>query len=483
MPGSPATEFWVCVVHCALLALLGHSVPCLTMAASSSKPSPSHQSVETSSSVPQAAASPNGTVHKDTLLPAATDDDGSDDDLLLPPLTYEGTQQSDYYVTAMSFLKAGDFEEALSVIQEGLDAVLSRVPPTEDESLHESLAPLHYLYGTTLLYSVEESSTTSMTNHIPESAGSSSSDDDDGGAGVGVDEDTVDDMQIAWENLETARMIIESMPNPTSKIMVDLAAVYLRTGDMHRLNGRYEAAAVDYSSCLAHLEHNIGPYDRKLADAHYNLGLCYMLQVAETRAPEGDASMGAEIKKRLDFLRSRGFHHSLQCGKTLCGQVAFLCNLEPEELFQKAEKDVPNFKSTGEEEEDVDHPKIASLKLQSLRNHVAALVPPAEHIEQVKDICELLNEIQETIDEAEKSEEGVQEVVDMKAAISAAVAEAAAKDEAGEPSNPFGSASAAVSTTVAQPIMAVRKKQKRDADDAKVPARPDDAKRPHPSAE
>jgi hypothetical protein len=75
--------------------------------------------------------------------------------------TYEGTERSEHFWLARELLNNGNFEEALSVIEEELESTKSRLMATAgacamDVELHESIAPLHYLYGTTLLYSIEE---------------------------------------------------------------------------------------------------------------------------------------------------------------------------------------------------------------------------------------------------------------------------------------------------------------------------------------
>jgi hypothetical protein len=57
----------------------------------------------------------------------------------------------------------------------------------------------------------------------------------------------------------------------------------------------------------------------------------------------------------------------------------------------------------------MDHPKIVSMKLQAFRKHVLAL-QTSEHLDIVSTLSELLDEIQETIDESENSEKGVQQV-------------------------------------------------------------------------
>jgi hypothetical protein len=111
----------------------------------------------------------------------------------------------------------------------------------------------------------------------------------------------------------------------------------------------------------------------------------------------------------------------------------------------------------------MDHPKIVSMKLQAFRKHVLALQTPSEHLDIVSTLSELLDEIQETIDESENSEKGVQQVSEMKAEISAAVAAEPgdSEDEGATGATTtvgFGSAAAAASTVAANPVMAVGKK-------------------------
>lgn len=478
------------------------------MAAPSSKSSPSNQAVEgaTAADVAAASASTSTTIG---AVGASTEPSSTVATLKAPPQaaaavaastakappaseepTYEASELSDCYVLAKTFLNAGDFEQALVTIEEGIEgtrAVLMSLNCTDSEdemALHPSLAPFHYLYGTTLLYSIEESNDQSMTMGGGD------------GSGGGDSEQAVDadDMQIAWENLEMARTILQGLVDKeqTDKRKLDLAQIFLRVGDLQRLNGRYTQAAVDYRSCLLYREDNpiLGPYDRKIADVHYNLGLNYMMCVAESTAAaadDGEAAPPADPPtESVADMRRKIFYHYLACSKTLCGQLAFLANQDPDAFLAKAEADIPKFKSTGDEAtDDLDHPKIVSLKLQAIRKHVATLTPPEEHQDLFANLHQLLQEIQETVDEAENSEKGVQEVSEMKAEISAAVAaQPGDDDDAGAGGGDgatttvgFGSAAAAASTATAQPIMAIKKKKKRPVEDSK-PAAVEDAKRP-----
>jgi tetratricopeptide (TPR) repeat protein len=461
------------------------------MAATPSKPSPSNQTVEGSSDVASNDAASNIATPTDVKTaaeePIAEPAEAASGEAKAPPSipatatepSYDDSEQSGNYVLAKNFLNDGDFEQALTTIEEGIEGTKSillaanedKVDTEDYISLHESLAPFHYLYGTTLLYSIEESNDTNMTT-----SGGGEADPDDENADA---EEAADDMQIAWENLETARTILENMmtSSDSDKLKLDLAQVLLREGDLQRLNGRYETAINDYQSCLVLREGNplLGPYDRKIADVHYNLGLNYMMLVADAKGATEESTDAPKSEKTLAELRSKSFHHYLACSKTLCGQIAFLCNVDSDEFLKKAEQDIPNFKSTGEDDDAMDHPKIVSMKLQAFRKHVLALQTPSEHLDIVSTLSELLDEIQETIDESENSEKGVQQVSDMKAEISAAVAaEPGDSEDEGAATGAtttvgFGSAAAAASTVTANPVMAVRKKNKRPAEDAKMP--------------
>jgi tetratricopeptide (TPR) repeat protein len=445
------------------------------MAATPSKPSPSHKSSEAetraaTSNTEVAKAPPREATLKATPLTTVSN-------LKAPPAssipTYQSSEDSRYYMVAKTLLNDGDFETALTTIEEGIEWTKARLPTDEDNTLHESMAPFHYLYGTTLLYSIEESTEGLQQMTTVESSG------EEGG-----DEEPVEDMEIAWENLDTARTILERMlaaEPENDKLKADLAQVFLREGDLQRQNGAYDAAVADYTACLQYREQNstIPVYSRKIADVHCNLGLVYFNLVVETKIPE-DPVQADETSKKLAFARSRGFYHYYECAKNFGGMLAELCGADPTEMLRKAEQ-IPQFKSTGDEGDNDDHPRIISMKLRNLRTLVAKLEAPEPAQEEVADFIAVLQEIQETVDEAETSEKGVAEASAMKDEITALVAAQAASeemvDEATGANNTigFGSAAAAASTAAAQPVMMmVKKKKKRDADqdgeDTKLPA-------------
>jgi tetratricopeptide (TPR) repeat protein len=417
--------------------------------------------------------------------------------------TYESSESSRYYTVAKALLAEGDFETALSTIEEGIEATKAALQGDDDtgegnndNDTHESLAPFHYLYGSTLLYSVEESTdenqqftnatTVDVDGNAVAAAGAPENEKDG--------DEEVDDIQIAWENLELARTIIEKMletilpQDKKDKLRADLAQVYLRQGDLLRVDSNYETAIASYIQCLKHRENNstIGPFDRKLADVHYNLGLSYFMQVAETEIPKDETA--AEVQTKLNAARSHGFRHYWKCSNIFAAQAVLLCDVDdPLAWIAQAENPITSLKSAGDEHEHEE--KIIGAKLQSIRQQLTTLAPPSseEGQSQLENFMAILDEIQETIDEAENSEKGVHQVTEMKQQIAEAVA---AQVQSAEEETGFGSAAAAETTAQAQqPItmMVVKKKKKRNTDeegeDAPLPPAQQPAKRPKAEAE
>jgi tetratricopeptide (TPR) repeat protein len=418
--------------------------------------------------------------------------------------TYQSSESSYWYVSGKKFLEDGDFESGLQIIEEGIDAMkemianynsVNKVPPVaaaaatvatvQDDNdefiLHESMAPLHYLYGTTLLYSIEESDfNQAMTigGQVPVQLDSTVTPDDennnddeeyydedndmkvasnneneienqyseeDGGENQQPVDDGTDDIQIAWENLDLARTIIEgilSKQNESTheesflnKLRADLAQVYLREADLQKMNNKYEECIADYSRCLELLQTDgVERKERKIADVHYNLGLTYFLHVTATMSSSTDEDnnednsnrqLSDDDKEKLNVARSRGFYHYVACAMTLGGIIAEHCGVRVSEFIDSVLIGVSNMKGSSDDGHDcMEDPKIASLKVNRLREKIQTLPSPSIDVQEKCDaLKELLDEIQETIDNAEQSERGVQEVTAMKVQIARAVAD------------------------------------------------------------
>ena len=133
-------------------------------------------------------------------------------------------------------------------------------------------------------------------------------------------------------------------------------------------------------------------------------------------------------------------------------------------------------KTTGMDEADLKATAISST-LAAIRARVAPL--GADGDESVFDLKEILDEIQETIDEAESAKQAIGEVAEIKhKAVAAAEGDGEVVNVDGSTTTiGFGAPVAAAASTAAAPMMVVRKKNKRNDEDSKMPA-DDAAKKP-----
>jgi hypothetical protein len=335
-----------------------------------------------------------------------------------------------------------------------------------------------------------------------------------------------------------------------------LAQIYLREGDLERINGNYSPSIEDYTSCLEILlQHNNTKdendiernLDRKIADTQFNLGLTYLTSssdlqkqlagddgngndtaaagAAAAAAPTPNNSANAAVLAKEHC--EKGIQQHVECAKTFCRILATLFGVEPETILSEARQQVASeksdtttaasapagFKTTGLYDDDFKSgttAAIASQTLNALRMTVATMVsshPPSgtESTDYVvSDIQQMLDEIQETVDESERSQEGVFQAAQIRvnaqkqaAALSdassggaAAFASVTNEDTGVTTSIGFGPAStssisindanADTKTAATKPMMVVKKKKKRkdvgDGEDSKLNAT-DDAKR------
>eukprot|EP00562_Extubocellulus_spinifer_P010949 CAMPEP_0178512600 /NCGR_PEP_ID=MMETSP0696-20121128/22984_1 /TAXON_ID=265572 /ORGANISM="Extubocellulus spinifer, Strain CCMP396" /LENGTH=676 /DNA_ID=CAMNT_0020142455 /DNA_START=63 /DNA_END=2093 /DNA_ORIENTATION=+ len=361
------------------------------------------------------------------------------------PPSYETTRSSPiYYSQPKSLLNEGRFEEALQLIESTMIELRSRIArgggseekgqgeeagaaadddDDADNECHEALAPLYYLYGTTLLYSVEESD--DMMNNNQQATG-------EGGM---PSEEMAEDIQIAWENLDLARSIMvdrvvgeddikalivaaencdgksnsndvdpqdqEQQDELKAKVL-DLAQIHLRLADLQKANGAYSDALSDYKRALYLRRVALGTeFDRRVADVCYSLGITSMMLAAEgDRAADGDADaaaggaadgagaatstgllppgaedgilgmMGAAAQEAVAAskptpeqcrrLRERSVMHYLDCGRAFGGCIALLCGVDrPEDVVGEGKTIVAVEEEEDEDEDEDKKPSAA----------------------------------------------------------------------------------------------------------------------------
>ena len=383
-------------------------------------------------------------------------------------LTYANTQASNAVCIAKQLLKDGDLDAALETIGKEMSRVSSLIGNEEQASIHECMAPLYYLYGTTLLYTIEESTDVAAAMNTTTTE----------------EEEDVDDLQIAWENLDTARHLVSRMVQDTTtfstpsqkELTLDLAQIHLRLGDLLKANGSAHVEAIqEYQSSLEIRQAVFGLYHKQVSQVVFALAQTYMLL-----ASEGDKE-NSEIQQTPAQVTEhciQAIQHYVECAKSFAGQIATLCGMSPNDVVTVDTATLQNgggTKTTGMYPAELEI-SVASQVIQAIRQRVKSLTANnTSDAEQVYEWKQVLDEIQETIDEVENAKLGIQKVSHMKVKAKEAVS---ANDSVEMNANGstttigFGNATTsnvAVATTAstsdtAKPMMVIKKKKKRDAD-------------------
>lgn len=416
-------------------------------------------------------------------------------------VTYQNTQNSNAVCIATQLLKDGDFDASLEVIGEEMSRLTSLIGE-EAASIHECMAPLYYLYGTTLLYSIEESTDVAGAAAMNATSGESEE-----------EEEELDDLQIAWENLETARHLVSRMVNDTTTlasipdIQLDLAQIHLRLGDLLKANGRNVDAISEYLNSLKIRQAIFGDYHPKVSSCLFGLAQAYMLLASEADTEDSSTEL---TPKQVQEYRIQAIQHYVQCAKSFAGQIVNLCNDGVTSVEDVVTVDTTTLddnqgsaagtKTTGMDPAELEMASASNI-LKVIRQRVEPLsASNTTDSSQVHEWKELLDEIQETIDEVETSKQGIQQVSHMKVLAKEAVdnnGEASGAVENADGSTTtigFASSAATAATTAfagtsttttettAKPMMVIKKKKKRtvnndENEDKKPAAQQGDAKR------
>ncbi len=99
---------------------------------------------------------------------------------------------------------------------------------------------------------------------------------DAGGSGA---DDVTDDLQLAFEVLEVARMIMEKEDDESER----LGDVYGYLGDVNLRNEAFDQALADYSSCLKIREATCRNDDDRLIEVHHLVSMVYSLVGGQTQ--------------------------------------------------------------------------------------------------------------------------------------------------------------------------------------------------------
>ncbi|KAL7465053.1 hypothetical protein ACHAXS_005379 [Conticribra weissflogii] len=437
-------------------------------------------------SSPQTTKETTSAQHSKADVPPDQSNDPEASDTAMTP-TYHQTKKSKAYTVAKALLQDGSLEDALSTLEIALQCSLQQLAKMNTAKqgsqdvgdgddgagveLHESLAPLYYLYGTTLLYSVEESDVMMADKNggggdleVDDSAeqggdeeeNSNENEEPQGSSAAAV---TDGDLQIAWENLDIARAIVTRMisekeiqsfleshsgsaeeggstivlktdvqtengikcskgnytPEEFKELVLDLALIHIRLGDLLRANGRNLDAIPDYKRALE-LRRCLGKFDRAVADSHYGLASTYAESVNINESNSESESEGKTrlTREEIGQFQVLSLDHFLSCGVALTGLIAELCGKDPDQVTSVEDNEGRVAKAASEDV--TESINVYSQTLATLRQCVKDLQPLKDSDkERVLDLKETLDEIQEAMDANEDTEQALKDVALMKA--------------------------------------------------------------------
>jgi len=252
-------------------------------------------------------------------------------------------------------------------------------------------------------------------------------------------------------------------------------------------NGKYDGAIQDYTHCLQLRETILGKYNRKVADCHYSIGSCYLLLAGASTSTnenhndnnEAAAVMGASTmsaaaashqqseqqpvltKEQISEAKDKGIEHLLGAANSIAGQVEILCGLSPRDSLSSSKGDA-----------------AASVIISSICDRVKkANSDDIKMNNEVNDLKELLDEIRETIENADESQEVMRKDVS-KLKADAEPAAGNENDKIASDASPsttvigFGNSAATLSkqATTVPTMMVVKKKKKNMSDDCEKKA-------------
>ena len=218
-------------------------------------------------------------------------------------------------------------------------------------------------------------------------------DDKEGDEGNGNGEDNVEDLEIAWENLDICRVIYDRNEPIVGKEL--RAKVYNRLGDLQRLNGNNVQAIDDYNIALMLLNSILPFHHRKIGNMFYSLALAH-LYASTTEGIDGTPKANQMRLTSIDYYRKcrdslRSKLHEMKSGRLIKEQwdtpdedteLAELVD-ELEETIKCTESDVNQWtgpKKSSEPQTTIGFGNPSSSSSLSTANNVSVLQPVKKDI-------------------------------------------------------------------------------------------------------
>ncbi|KAJ3080910.1 hypothetical protein HK102_002709 [Quaeritorhiza haematococci] len=157
-----------------------------------------------------------------------------------------------------------------------------------------------------------------------------------------------DDLQLAWEALDLARVIYSSMTEDEAA-KKKLGDVHLLLGDVSLESELWDQAIDEYQEVLKLKKEMLQPEDRQLAEAHYKLALAYELAGRFDEAVEEVKATVSVLKAKVESLEKQGDVEGKGKAPATEGQEAALKEIaELKELFPEMDNKIEELKSSKE---------------------------------------------------------------------------------------------------------------------------------------
>ncbi|KAF0687889.1 Aste57867_20381 [Aphanomyces stellatus] len=197
----------------------------------------------------------------------------------------EETLKDPRFMRGITLLKEKRYEEAVAHFED----LLRTMVETEQNGDTLRVAPVYYEYGNALLSYAEATASVFGKDTAQMAEG----------------EEEENDLEVAWEMLEVARVLLTKHEGEDARIDKELARVYMRLGDLSMESDLFPQARSDYEKSLALQQKHLVPFESDttpLADIYCCMAITciYEYSKQQTAAAEEDSAEPEEEETKSD---------------------------------------------------------------------------------------------------------------------------------------------------------------------------------------
>ncbi|CAH0473685.1 unnamed protein product [Peronospora belbahrii] len=237
----------------------------------------------------------------------------------------EATLMDPRFLRGTSLLKKKRFEEAIVVFED----LLRLFCEAEGKSESLAVAPIYYEYGNALL-SLNET-TSSIFGHVVEGSVPNRNENSEKDT-----QESLGDLEAAWEVMELARVIYSRYPGD-QVVEMQLARVYTRLGDLSLESDQYEQAKADFEKALLLRRKLLNVTNAEdttqLADLYCQLAIaCIYRDSTQEKEKKGDSNEGLTYYVMAGRVMAENIHRVAK--KCVDKVQVFVANCVPQYSFE-----------------------------------------------------------------------------------------------------------------------------------------------------